>query len=549
MLITKHPRLVTLAISTLICTVTFFIYISSPGRQTDLDTRWSIHVADSLVREGNLDLDEYRALIPANDYRIQIYDGHLYNFYPIGVSVLAVPVVYLYHLVEPAKTVEQFYVSVEIGLASFVMALTAVIVYLTARLSLNIRRSLLCVFIFVVCTPAWSTASRALWQHGPAMLMLSLALYLMLLARQRPALAQFAGLPLAFSYVIRPINSLSIVVLTLYVLLEYRQYFLRYVFWAMWIIGPFVLLNLAVFHALLPGYYTLYQIFSTGTLAEALIGNLLGPSRGLLIFSPVFIFAIMGMALKLKRRSWSRLDFALFSIIILHWIAISIWPIWWGGWSFGPRLFSEMIPYLMFFLISAVPFMTVARRRLIPVQGTFIALVGLSLFIHYRGATDVSTFDWNSQPVNVDTTLTRLWDWQDLMFLRNLHGLDPLVPTKISVAPESLLVRHDPRSGQIEQVQLEIYDMHYRNFNWTADVPTGVRIASNNTGHGEKKYTLSVKFDAAGYSAGWHQLSITITARRGNGSLSGTGTLSVPVTVYIGRLDKVFLPGVMNTAR
>jgi hypothetical protein len=500
------------------------------------------------VREGNLDLDEYQALMFPHDYRIQAYNGHLYNFYPIGVSVLALPVVYLSHLVAPAKTVEQFYILAELGIASFVMALTAVVVYLTARLSLSIKQSLLSVFIFVFCTSAWSTASRALWQQGPTMLMLGLALYLLLLARRRPELAQFAGLPLAFSYVIRPINSLSIALLTLYVLFEYRRYFLRYVFWAMWIITPFVLLNLSVYHSLLPGYYTLYQIFSTSTVAAALIGNLLGPSRGLLFFSPVFLFSIVGMVLKLKHRSWARLDTVLVSIIVLHWTAISIWPIWWGGWSFGPRLFSEMIPYLMFYLIPVISCVTVARRRLIPVQGTFIVLVAVSVFVHYRGATDTATFDWNSQPVNVDKTPARLWDWQDLMFLRNIRELDPIIPTRITVVPESLLVRHDPRSGQIEHVQLEIYDMHYRKFDWTADVPPGVQLASNNTDHG-RRYALALEFNAAGFPAGWHQLVFTVTARRRNGVLSSAETLSVPITIYIGRLDKVFLPSIMNDAR
>lgn len=51
---------------------------------------------------------------------------------------------------------------------------------------LNTRYSLLTVFIFAFCTSAWSTGSRALWQHGPSMLMLSAALYLILSAREKP---------------------------------------------------------------------------------------------------------------------------------------------------------------------------------------------------------------------------------------------------------------------------------------------------------------------------------------------------------------------------
>jgi len=544
MLTAKHPRLTTLTIAGLIGVFTFVLYTSSPGRQTDLDTRWSIHVAESIVREGNIDIDEYRALTLPNDYRTFTHNGHLYNFYPIGVSVLAVPFVYLYHAIEPTKNVEQFYGSAEIAIASLVMALTAAIVYLTARLSLNIKQSLLSVFIFVFCTSAWSIASRALWQHGPSMLMLGLALYLLLLARRRPSLVQFAGLPLAFSYIIRPTNGLSAVLLTLYVLIEYRRFFLRYVFWAMWIIAPFLLLNLSVYQSLLPGYFTWYQQFSTDTVIEGLVGTLLSPARGLLIFSPIFVFSVAGIALKLRHRTWTKLDTVLFSILFLHWITISIWPFWWGGWSFGPRYLSDMIPYFMFFLMAAIPFIMVAQRRLIPAQVVFVVLAGVSAFIHYRGATDISTFDWNSQPVDIVTTPWRLWDWQDFMFLRGIPEIDAIIPTKIATEPETLYFLYDPAGT----VQFEIYDLHYRKFDWTADTPAGVHLASKNTDHA-RKYTASVRLNTTDYATGWHQLSVTIKAHRRNGSPSNTETISVPMTIYIGPLNKVFLPIIVNASR
>jgi hypothetical protein len=54
---------------------------------------------------------------------------------------------------------------------------------------------------------------RALWQHGPSMLMLTLALWLIVVAHERPWVVQFASLPLAFSYVVRPTNVVSIVFL------------------------------------------------------------------------------------------------------------------------------------------------------------------------------------------------------------------------------------------------------------------------------------------------------------------------------------------------
>ena len=65
------------------------------GVITSFDSIWSIPIARSLLREGNIDLDEYTALLEANRfYAIESINGHYYSVFPIGVSLLAVPVVY-----------------------------------------------------------------------------------------------------------------------------------------------------------------------------------------------------------------------------------------------------------------------------------------------------------------------------------------------------------------------------------------------------------------------------------------------------------------------
>src|SRR5207248_2106541 len=98
---------------------------------------------------------------------------------------------------------------VEIFAASGMVAITAVLLYLIARRSrLSAPSALAIALIFAFGTSAWSTASRALWQHAPSMLMLTAALYLLVLAQEpssrwnsdyrRLRLVQFASLPLAF---------------------------------------------------------------------------------------------------------------------------------------------------------------------------------------------------------------------------------------------------------------------------------------------------------------------------------------------------------------
>lgn len=434
---------------------------------TSFDSVWSVHTAMSLLREGNTNLDEYRDLIDHLTIRhaTEIIDSHLFNVYPVGTSILAAPFLAILDLVARQRwgfglesyiqlTVPE---PLEMLIASIITALAAIVIYRLARLSLPPIASLVLTFIFAFCTSAWSTASRALWQHGPSILMLALALYLLLLARHRPRLAQFVSIPLAFSYVIRPTNSLSIALLTLYVVFEYRQYFIRYLFWAMWIAIPFVLLNQSIYHSILPNYYSWYKEFSVSTLFEALIGNLFSPSRGLLIFSPVFIFSAVGIVLKVKGRSWTKLDTSLIGIIVLHWIAISIWPVWWAGWSFGPRIFSDMIPYFIYFLIPVFDTLSRLATRTHAIAGLgILGTIVVSFFIHYRGANAQAVLRWNTQPLDVDQYPGRAWDWQDIQFLRGLKWGTP-ADVSISGLPVEQLARST-------YFRLGTNDFHLREF-------------------------------------------------------------------------------------
>ncbi len=426
---------------------------------TSTDSIWSIHTALSIIREGNTDLDEYQALIAAtrdHDYAVEKIDGHLYSLYPIGASLIAVPFVWvidrLSTVVAPVTFADYLQHSrseeTELFIASCLVALTAIVIYGLARLFVDQWRALALAVIFAFCTSAWSTASRALWQHGPSMLMLAVALYLILLAKARPALSQLVALPLAFAYVARPTNSLSVLVLTGYVLLYYRRYFARYVLWALLIAAPFIAYNMSIYHAPLSGYYRFYQGFAlSSTFLAALAGLLISPARGLLLYSPVFLFAAWGGWRNLKRAEFHRLDLFLGSIMLLHLVILSIWPMWWGGWSYGPRMLTDLLPYLMYWLIPVMVALLGTgqstaqspRRNAGQVSALrlgFIMLAGFSLVVHARGANVQETFDWNRYPANVDTYPERLWDWRDVQFLR---GIPWGSPTDLAIAGLSYL--------------------------------------------------------------------------------------------------------------
>lgn len=405
------------------------------------DSRWSIPTAMSIIKEGNTDLDEYEHLLEINDYyMIERHDGHYYNYYPVGTSLLSLPIVFIVNATSdqlltfqlPGTSVsielnnaigQAVPMGIELFVASIFISLTSVLIFLIGRKSLDKKYSLLLVFIFAFCTAAWSTGSRSLLQHGPSMLLLTIALYLLLQAKDRPRLAQFASLPLAYSYIIRPTNILPALLLTVYVVIQYREYLLRFILWALVVVVPFITFNLYVFGSLLPTYYKAgSHDFGPENILVALSGNLISPARGLFIWTPIFLISIYGIYLKVKRKSFERLDYFLVAIIFLHWFTISLLPkVWWSGHSVGNRFYSDMAPLFVYYLIPLFIFIPTLKGwykySLMSVIGILIIF---SFFIQYQGATNEDVFKWNSKPTNVDSNPARLWDWGDIQFFRGL---------------------------------------------------------------------------------------------------------------------------------
>jgi hypothetical protein len=391
------------------------------GLITSFDSVWSIPTARSILREGNTDLEEYRARIESdrsNDYRMEVIDGRYYTILPIGPSLLALPVV----LVLDATGRHVPDGKIEKLVASFLMAVAAMVMYVIGRFTLSVPRALLLSFVFAYCTPAWSLASRGLWQHGPAMLMLTLALWIVLAAERRPWMLQFASLPLAFAYVVRPTSALSIMALSLVVLLYHRRFFIRYTLWSLPVAIPFLLFNLAVYHSWHSSYYSIKKLGHGASMWEALAANLVSPNRSLFVFSPILLLSIYGAWLKL-RRDRAPLDWALAAVIVLHWLMISSYLPWDGGHTYGNRLFTDVVPYFVYFLIPVIAVLPDPRHLRRPALAlAFVSLVLISVAIHSRGAYRRVVWHWNSEPTDVGLDTARVWDWRDPQILRGFLG-------------------------------------------------------------------------------------------------------------------------------
>lgn len=468
----RRPRGLLLALFVLIVTVHSFSEV-----KTTNDSRWTLHVAYSLVTEGNRDLAEWRDLIAPDDYRIAWQDGRPYTFFPYGTDLWATPIVALLDAAMRATMgrrygselaqwrigdVQEFWASVTVALAALVL------LGIGRRLGLTWRRAAALALLFAFGTSAWSTASRALWSHTPALLCNAAALALVLRAgevgrgpalggRARAASLLAAGLVLGFGFVVRPTGAVPAAVLAV---LAWAYAGRR----ALWLLAGgavaaalFGAHNLAVYGRVLPPYYLPGRLAGASTFGPALLGNLVSPARGLFVFTPVLLFALPGAWALLRARPAAAgeaarppadgapsslppgggpvaggraLGAALVVAVALHWVVISSYPHWWGGHCYGPRLFTDALPFLCVLLVPVLARWPGGRgagasreggrggRRWSAAGLVFTAAALLGLGAHAVGANVTASGRWNGVPADVDARPQRLWDWRDPQFLR-----------------------------------------------------------------------------------------------------------------------------------
>ncbi|MDC0712386.1 hypothetical protein POL68_28240 [Stigmatella sp. ncwal1] len=420
----------------------FFALLALFPVTTPFDSKLTLLTTNSLLNEGNIELDEYTPTFKKYGHGLFEKNGHAYNYFPLGPSLTAVPMMALVDagvwLAQVHPTLEKatsrwrqnrvatgevnidYWDDPQRLFASVLMALAGGVMYaLGLQTGLSRARALLLASVFVFCTPVLSTASRALWQHGPSLLCLALMLLCLVKARTAPQWAGLAGAPLALAYVMRPTNSVSVVLVSLYVLWTHPRQALKFFASAALVALPWMAVNRAHYGSILAPYFEPQRLEPSGLgFAEALLGNLVSPARGLFVFTPLLLLCFWGLLLEIRARTFTRLHGFLMVILVLHWLAISSFPHWWAGHCYGPRFFTDMVPYLVFFLVPVVRTLGwKAPGAPRPLTAAFTVLALLSLGIHVHGASSRSVYRWNSLPVDVDFHPERLWDWKDAQFL------------------------------------------------------------------------------------------------------------------------------------
>jgi hypothetical protein len=401
--------------------LSFAVYAASPVR-LQTDSYWAVFTARSLVAHGDVDLDEYRPIIDhGTGFQIEQHGGHAYYEAPLATSLSAVPFVAVASLIDAPGLDRRLEGGrskpLDTWIAAAMAAMAVALMFLvTVRLTSRLWIALVTTAVFAFGTQVWSTASRTIWMHTPSLVCLTLALLVAQRVRRSGSWCYALGAVLAIAYFVRPTNVVPLLALAVWVAFLGRRPLVRFACGTATISCAFIVLNLALYGQLLQPYFRASRLGLSATTVEALLGNLISPSRGLILFVPASLVCAYGFVLKRRAGTLTSLDLAIASSAVGSWVLVSLFPTWYGGWSFGPRFLTDIAPMLVWFLPPV--FESVVSRRRVTLGAVVTVAFVLSFAIQARGSLDQSTADWNWSPHGVDVDHGRLWDYGDPQFLR-----------------------------------------------------------------------------------------------------------------------------------
>lgn len=417
----------------LFCFGTFYF---APVR-TPWDSWFTIHTTYSLLHGQWGDLTDFVSFWPTHHSIAIAPNGHPFSIYPIGPSLFAIPVVAIADLLIPNLSALLLKPPVSMELEALTVAtwcaLAAVLMMVLAtRLTGNILIGIVAAFIFAFCSPIFSSATRALWQHGPVVVCTLATMLVLHASERRPRLVPLAGLFVALAFICRPLTAPLVVLTAGYVAIYHRPQLVRFLAVGVLIAALWMAYNYAVWGNPLPPYYR------PGTHANdfahwrgRIFGPLISPGRGLFVFCPIFLFSLVGIVLRLRARAFDRFDGLYLAVIGCHIVVIAFSPFWWAGHSFGPRFMADIVPMLVYFLLPVLVYVAANFRTAagIVTAALLAAAMVVSLLINAQGAFNPAVSDWNPKPVDIDSAAgyRRLWDWRDLQFLRGT-GFDRTHP-------------------------------------------------------------------------------------------------------------------------
>lgn len=404
--------------------VSVFLVYNANGREIDVgDSVPTRLAARELVLRHTPVLDQ--AVVETPDYAnwpaiIKTSDGHYrsaYSFAPAAEAAIVGAVLHTTGIVDLAAPRAASLVAKLT--ASLLTALATVLAFLTARRRASDAQAIAVAVGFGLGTGLWPTVSQTLWQHETAIFGLMAAVWLLDRDTDSPLPLWVLGLALGLAGMARAQVTPAIAVLVLAAIARTANWRHAGGLWTLVAAaGATAALGIAWYgHPLGPRLDMLATMpeshLVAGTLSRepwiGMLGLLVSPNRGLLVFSPIVIVAAAGLS-AVRGRGWPARALRWYGVAAaVQCVTYGAFSVWWAGYSYGPRYLLDVLPMLVPFAAAGTA--VICRRPLLRLVA--VPLLAWSIAVSAIGAFCYSATMWNAEPEDVDQHHERLWDWRD----------------------------------------------------------------------------------------------------------------------------------------
>ncbi len=366
-------------------------------------------------------------------------NGHLLSAYPIVVPVLITPLYIIPYIflklghypIEVSSNGFLLIIAImEKSASSIIATVSTIFIFLSLKELVSKKSALLGTIIFAFGTNTWVVSSQALWQHGMSELLLSIMIYFVIINEMKEDNNNIVYLGIASGLFLfnRPSDCLLLFPILIYILIKFKIF--HYLYSLFFVSTPFLFYNFYFFRYMTGGYHRLVNNLDIGSGYSSnmigLIGLLISPSRGLFVYSPILIISIFGY-LNISKITNKKIRMFLFIFgifIMLDVLLYSSFGSWWGGWTYGPRYLTGILPifaiYMGLYLDNYKSFDKFDKKKIFSIS-LILILVIWSIFVQIVGTFYYPSGNWDGDK-NIDLYPERLWDWKDTQIMRTFNA-------------------------------------------------------------------------------------------------------------------------------
>ena len=472
-----------------------FIVQTNTVKYTGSDPHLTLLTSQAIIEKGIVNLESYRISVPEKDfgeekwqYYRNIEKKETFYYYPAGTPILSVPFVLVAKLAGMNMLNTEDDAKLQLIIANFICIVLFFLLFSISISFFNKWTSLVLTLFLFLGTSLISAMGTALWSFGFEMIFILLAIKEIIKAEKgnKPGIILIA-IYLALAWVCRPSALSFIAVAGLWVLIKHRKLLWKYFVGTAIVLVPFFLFTYASYGQIIPFYYNPFywkHIFLGTFYFNVLMYVLFSPMRGLFTFTPILLLAFSGVLYKQLRTN--TLYILLSFHFVFHTLMLINQPDWYGGWCFGPRLYTDNIPSLIIMI-----FMVIKQWQPMSLfKKTAVSLLLIcGILIHtIQGMYNKNVHEWNSNP-DVSAGLAYLcWNWSFPQFLAteksnkmkgDIYNLRHDIDLLISKLPNNATLLFGQPDNNIKEY-LNLWNSEHSTFTTNDIYNTIADIKSNN---------------------------------------------------------------------